>query len=51
VIINETLARRDFKDVDPVGRRIRAPWRGQDGVVTIVGVARDLKYAADRIRV
>jgi putative ABC transport system permease protein len=45
-IINESLARRDFKDTDPIGRRIRMPWLGQDGLATIVGVARDLKYAA-----
>jgi putative ABC transport system permease protein len=45
-IINDSLARRDFKDTDPIGRRIRVPWPGQDGLATIVGVARDLKYAA-----
>jgi putative ABC transport system permease protein len=45
-IINESLARRDFKDTDPIGRRIRMPWLGQNGLATIVGVARDLKYAA-----
>jgi putative ABC transport system permease protein len=46
VIINESLARRDFKDIDPIGRRIRNPWLGQNALATIVGVARDLKYAA-----
>jgi putative ABC transport system permease protein len=46
VIINESLARRDFKDTDPIGRRIRIPWLGQNALGTIVGVARDLKYAA-----
>ncbi len=45
-IINESLARRDFRDSDPIGRRIRTPWLGQNGLATIVGVARDLKYAA-----
>jgi putative ABC transport system permease protein len=45
-IINESLARRDFKDTDPIGRRIRMPWRGENGLATIVGVARDLKYAS-----
>lgn len=45
-IINESLARRDFKDADPIGRRIRMPWLGQNGLATIVGIARDLKYAA-----
>ncbi len=46
VIINESLARRNFKDTDPLGRRIRVPWLGQNRLGTIVGVARDLKYAA-----
>ncbi len=47
VIINESLARRDFKDIDPIGRRIRTrPGLGRDGHAMIVGVARDLKYAA-----
>ena len=45
-IINESLARRDFKQTDPIGQRIRMPWLGQDGLATIVGVVRDLKYAA-----
>lgn len=45
-IINESLARRDFKDTDPIGKRIRVPWLGQNRLGTIVGVARDLKYAA-----
>ncbi len=45
-IINESLARRDFNGIDPIGRRIRMPWLGQNGLATIVGVVRDLKYAA-----
>jgi putative ABC transport system permease protein len=45
-IINESLARRDFRDTEPIGQRIRMPWLGQNGLATIVGVARDLKYAA-----
>ena len=45
-IVNESLARRDFANTDPIGRRIRMPWRGPNGLATIVGVARDLKYAA-----
>lgn len=44
VVINESLARRDFRGVDPVGARIKMPWLGQDRGATIVGVARDLKY-------
>jgi len=44
VVINESLARRDFPAQDPVGRRIRlhspdAPF------ATIVGVVADLRYA------
>ncbi|MEJ7666492.1 MAG: FtsX-like permease family protein [Hymenobacter sp.] len=46
VIINESLARRDFKGTDPIGQRIRIPWLGENGLATIVGVVRDLKYAA-----
>jgi predicted permease len=46
VIINESLARRDFPESDPLGRRIRVPWLGQNGLGTVVGVARNLKYAA-----
>lgn len=45
-IINESLARRDFTDTDPIGRRIRMPWLGENGLATIVGVSRDLKYTA-----
>ena len=45
-IINESLARRDYGNTDPIGRRIRMPWLGENGLATIVGVARDLKYAA-----
>jgi putative ABC transport system permease protein len=45
VLINESLARRDYPDVDPLGRRIRLPWLGDQGFATIVGVVSDLKYA------
>jgi putative ABC transport system permease protein len=44
-VINETLARKRFPASDPIGARIRMPWRGLDGYATIVGVARDVKYA------
>ncbi|HYT73149.1 MAG TPA: ABC transporter permease [Vicinamibacterales bacterium] len=42
-IVNETLARRLWPDVDPIGQRLRVdnakePWRD------VVGVARDAKY-------
>jgi putative ABC transport system permease protein len=45
-VINESLARRLFPDTDPVGTRIFMPWLKGDRLATIVGVARDLKYAA-----
>jgi putative ABC transport system permease protein len=44
MLINESLARRDYPDVDPIGRRIRQPWFGEQGLATIVGVVGDLKY-------
>lgn len=44
-IVNETLARREYGDADPVGQRIRFPFLGQNNYATIVGVVRDLKYA------
>jgi len=45
LLINETLARRDFAGADPVGQRIQLPWLGPDGSGTIVGVVADQKYA------
>jgi putative ABC transport system permease protein len=43
MVVNETLARREFHDKDPLGRRIQlwpaGPW------LTIVGVVRDLRYS------
>jgi predicted permease len=45
VLINESLARRDFANENPVGQRIRLPWLGDNGYGTIVGVVSDLKYA------
>jgi putative ABC transport system permease protein len=46
VVINETLAHRDFPTSDPIGVRIRMPSMGPERAATIVGVVRDLKYAA-----
>jgi putative ABC transport system permease protein len=46
IIINESLARREFGDRDPIGRRIRLPFVGAQPYGTVVGVARDMKYAA-----
>jgi putative ABC transport system permease protein len=45
ILINESLARRDFADASPIGARIRMPWLGKDGYATVVGVVADLKYA------
>ena len=43
VIINESLAKRFYKDVDPIGRRV-SPFVGPNTpMFTIVGVARDVK--------
>jgi predicted permease len=44
IIINGSLARRDFPGRDPIGARIRTPWLGEQRFATIVGVAADLKY-------
>jgi predicted permease len=47
VIINETLARRYFPFVDPVGRRLRdgGPERPDNPWMEIVGVVGDVKYS------
>ena len=42
ILINESLARRDFSNVNPIGMRLR---RDVDTYGTIVGVVSDLKYA------
>jgi putative ABC transport system permease protein len=43
VVVNETLARRDFADSDPIGRRIRV--HSDDApAATIIGVVGDLLY-------
>ena len=46
LLINESLARRDFRDADPINARIRVPSLGTDEYGTIVGVVADMKYAA-----
>jgi predicted permease len=43
VILNETWARANFPDRDPVGRRIRASWEGAPWM-TVVGVTEDTKH-------
>ena len=40
-VLNESLARREFGERDPIGRRIRV----NDRLLTIVGVAADVKYS------
>jgi putative ABC transport system permease protein len=44
IVVNESLARRDFPRQDPIGRRIRLD-DDQAPLATIVGVVADLKYA------
>ncbi|HEY0101247.1 MAG TPA: ABC transporter permease [Pyrinomonadaceae bacterium] len=41
-IINESLARRAFPDIDPVGKRLTA-WRDEEFAREIVGVVADVK--------
>jgi predicted permease len=43
VIINEALARRFYKDQDPLGRRVSPFFGPNTSAFTIVGVARDVK--------
>ena len=43
VIINESLAKRFYKDVDPIGRRVSPFFGPNTPMFTIVGVARDVK--------
>ena len=43
VIINEALARRFYKDKDPIGRRVNPFFGPNTPPFTIVGVARDVK--------
>ncbi|HMB54627.1 MAG TPA: ABC transporter permease, partial [Thermoanaerobaculia bacterium] len=44
MVINETLAERFYPEADPIGRRIRRGWVGdEEPWYTIVGVAADVK--------
>ena len=43
VVINEALAKRFYKDADPIGRRIQPFFGPNTPMFTIVGVARDVK--------
>jgi putative ABC transport system permease protein len=41
-VVNETMAREHWPGQDPVGKRLKRVWN--DDWVTVVGVARDVKY-------
>ena len=43
VIINEALAKRFYKDTDPIGRRVNPFFGPNSPMFTIVGVSRDVK--------
>ena len=43
VVINETLARRFYKETDPIGRRLNPFFGPNTPLFTIVGVAKDVK--------
>jgi predicted permease len=47
-IINEALARRDFPDQNPLGRRLFARVRGEQKTLAIVGLAKDTSAAGLR---
>ena len=44
VVINETLARTYWPDTEPIGRRFTLGGGSGPGIVTIVGVARDVRH-------
>ena len=44
VIINETMARRQWPGEDPIGKRVRISW-GETGEDEIVGVVSDVRHA------
>ncbi len=48
-IIDETLARRHFPEEDPIGRRIRTGFEGQNWttIVGVVGDSKDLRLAGE----
>jgi putative ABC transport system permease protein len=43
VMINEALVRKFFKDIDPLGRRIKPGFRPDSPFATIIGVLKDVK--------
>jgi predicted permease len=42
-VVNETFARTFWKDLDPIGRRVRPRFGAETPWVTVVGVAKDVK--------
>jgi predicted permease len=42
-IVNETFARTFWKDLDPIGRRVRPRFGDETPWVTVIGVAKDVK--------
>jgi predicted permease len=44
-IVNETFVRTFWKDLEPIGRRVKPRFGDQTPWVTVVGVARDVKQA------
>jgi predicted permease len=42
-LVNETFARTFWKDLDPIGRRVRPRFGNETPWVTVVGVAKDVK--------
>ena len=43
VVINEALAKRFYKDADPIGRRVNPSFGPNSPMFTIIGIARDVK--------
>jgi putative ABC transport system permease protein len=43
VVVNEAFARRFWKDLDPIGRRVRPRFGDQTPWATVIGVAKDVK--------
>jgi putative ABC transport system permease protein len=42
-VVNETFARTFWKDLDPIGRRVRPRFGGTTPWVTVIGVVKDVK--------
>ena len=48
VVVNQTFAKRYFPDEDPIGKRFSFDSNTKPGLVEIIGLARDTKYARQR---